>query len=105
MVQPQDVQSCGIGSCVPVAEHHTLQTVSQVVRRGPVGVSVNQRSGAGVPEPAPRFLRIETIDMMGGVSVNVNGRVIPGKQWEVAGALKARLIDEFQREGVKPWSQ
>jgi small conductance mechanosensitive channel len=53
----------------------------------------------------PRFVRIESMDNAGGVSVNVNGRVIPGKQWEVAGALRERLIEEFQKEGIKPWSQ
>jgi small conductance mechanosensitive channel len=52
----------------------------------------------------PRFLRIESMDMMGGVQVNVNGRVVPGKQWEVAGALRSRLIQEFAKEGIKPWA-
>lgn len=52
----------------------------------------------------PRFLRVESMDMMGGVSVNVNGRVVPGKQWEVAGALRSRLIQEFAKEGIKPWA-
>ena len=52
----------------------------------------------------PRFLRIESMDMMGGVAVNVNGRVVPGKQWEVAGALRSRLIQEFAKEGIKPWA-
>jgi hypothetical protein len=37
---------------------------------------------------------------MGGAAVNVNGVVVPGKQWEVAGALRARLIAAFQREGI-----
>ena len=53
---------------------------------------------------APKYLRIDNIDMMGGVSVQVNGTVVPGKQWEVAGVLRARLLEAFQREGVKtPW--
>jgi len=53
---------------------------------------------------APQYLRIDNIDMMGGVAVNVNGTVVPGKQWEVAGALRARLLEAFQREGIKtPW--
>jgi len=30
--------------------------------------------------------------------------VKPGSQWEVAGVLRARLLEAFQREGVKtPW--
>ncbi len=53
---------------------------------------------------APKYLRVDSIDMMGGVSVQVNGTVVPGKQWEVAGVLRARLLEAFQREGVKtPW--
>ena len=53
---------------------------------------------------APQYLRIDNIDMMGGVAVNVNGTVVPGKQWEVAGALRAKLLEAFQREGIKtPW--
>lgn len=49
---------------------------------------------------APKFLRIDNIDMM-GVAVQINGTVVPGKQWEVAGVLRARLLEAFQREGIK----
>ncbi len=53
---------------------------------------------------APRFLRVDNIDMMGGVAVQVNGRVQPGRQWDVAGVLRARLLEALQREGIKtPW--
>jgi small-conductance mechanosensitive channel len=52
----------------------------------------------------PGYLRVDSIDMMGGVAVQVNGRVQPGRQWEVAGALRARLLEAFQREGIHtPW--
>jgi small conductance mechanosensitive channel len=51
----------------------------------------------------PCYLRVDSIDMM-GVAVQVNGTVQPGRQWEVAGVLRARLIEAFQREGIKtPW--
>jgi len=30
--------------------------------------------------------------------------VQPGTQWEIAGVLRARLLEAFQREGIKtPW--
>jgi small conductance mechanosensitive channel len=52
---------------------------------------------------APQYLRVDSIDMM-GVAIQVNGTVQPGKQWEVAGVLRARLLEAFQREGIKtPW--
>jgi small conductance mechanosensitive channel len=53
---------------------------------------------------APAYLRVDSVDMMGGVQVQVNGTVVPGKQWEVAGVLRAKLLEAFQREGIKtPW--
>ena len=52
----------------------------------------------------PCYLRIDSIDMMGGVAVQVNGKVQPGRQWEVAGVLRVRLLEAFQREGIRtPW--
>ena len=50
---------------------------------------------------AARYLRVDSIDMMGGVAVQVNGTVVPGKQWEVAGALRARLLEAFQARASK----
>ncbi|MHB8376464.1 MAG: mechanosensitive ion channel family protein [Dehalococcoidia bacterium] len=52
---------------------------------------------------APAYLRVDSIDA-NGVAVQVNGTVRPGSQWEVAGVLRARLLEAFQREGIKtPW--
>jgi small conductance mechanosensitive channel len=51
----------------------------------------------------PAYLRVDNIDMM-GVAVQVNGTVQPGRQWEVAGALRMRLLEGFQQAGIKtPW--
>ncbi|MBI5284753.1 MAG: mechanosensitive ion channel family protein [Chloroflexi bacterium] len=51
----------------------------------------------------PAYLRVDNIDMM-GVAVQVNGTVQPGRQWEVAGVLRMRLLEGFQQAGVKtPW--
>jgi small conductance mechanosensitive channel len=52
---------------------------------------------------APRYLRVDSIDM-NGVAVQVNGTVRPGSQWEVAGVLRARLLEAFQANGIRtPW--
>jgi small-conductance mechanosensitive channel len=54
-------------------------------------------------ESPPRYLRVDSIDA-NGVAVQVNGIVRPGSQWEVAGVLRARLLEAFQREGIRtPW--
>jgi hypothetical protein len=51
----------------------------------------------------PRVWRIDTIDA-NGIAVQVNGKGTPGSQWELAGVLRARLLEAFQREGIKtPW--
>jgi small conductance mechanosensitive channel len=51
----------------------------------------------------PHYLRVDSIDA-NGVAVQVNGTVKPGSQWEVAGVLRARLLEAFQREEIKtPW--
>ncbi|MBI2723957.1 MAG: mechanosensitive ion channel family protein [Chloroflexi bacterium] len=51
----------------------------------------------------PRYLRVDSVDA-NGVAVQVNGTVAPGRQWEIAGVLRARLIEAFQREGIRtPW--
>lgn len=52
---------------------------------------------------APAYLRVDGIDM-NGVAVQVNGTVKPGSQWQVAGVLRARLLEAFQQAGIKtPW--
>jgi hypothetical protein len=52
---------------------------------------------------APRYIGVDAIDM-NGVAVQVNGAVKPGSQREIAAVLRARLLEAFQREGVKtPW--
>ena len=52
---------------------------------------------------APKYLRVDHIDAS-GVAVQVNGTVKPGKQWEIGGVLRARLLEAFQQAGIKtPW--
>jgi small conductance mechanosensitive channel len=88
---------------IPVAPSSDLDKVREVADRVGDELAADPVYGPLILQ-APKYLRIDNIDMMGGVAVNVNGTVVPGKQWEVAGALRARLLEAFQREGVKtPW--
>lgn len=51
----------------------------------------------------PQYLRVDSIDA-NGVAVQVNGTVRPGSQWEIAGVLRARLLEALQANGIKtPW--
>jgi small conductance mechanosensitive channel len=88
---------------IPVAPASDLAKVRSVADE--VGRSLAEDPEyASMILAAPKYLRVDSIDMMGGVSVQVNGTVVPGKQWEVAGVLRARLLEAFQREGIKtPW--
>jgi|CXWL01.1.fsa_nt_gi small conductance mechanosensitive channel len=88
---------------IPVAPASDLEKVREVADRVGLELAADEVYGPMILQP-PKYLRIDNIDMMGGVAVNVNGTVAPGKQWEVAGALRARLLEAFQREGIKtPW--
>jgi small-conductance mechanosensitive channel len=88
---------------IPVAPAADLARVRDVADQVGVELASDPEFKALILSP-PKYLRIDNIDMMGGVAVQVNGTVVPGKQWEVAGALRARLLEAFQREGIKtPW--
>jgi moderate conductance mechanosensitive channel len=52
---------------------------------------------------AAHYVGVDNIDM-NGVAIQVNGAVKPGNQRDIAVVLRARLLEAFQREGVKtPW--
>jgi small conductance mechanosensitive channel len=88
---------------IPVAHASDLEKVKEVANR--IGNEMAADPAfKDIIITAPQYLRIDNIDMMGGVAVNVNGTVVPGRQWEIAGAMRARLLDAFQKEGIKtPW--
>jgi small conductance mechanosensitive channel len=87
---------------VPVTPSADLARVRQVA--DDVGRALAQEPEyRDLIETAPHYLRVDSIDA-NGVAVQVNGTVKPGSQWEVAGVLRARLLEAFQREGIKtPW--
>jgi len=88
---------------IPVAPTTDLAKVRAVADEVGLALAKDTEWGPFIRE-APKYLRVDSIDMMGGVSIQVNGTVVPGKRWEIEGVLRARLLEAFQREGIKtPW--
>ena len=88
---------------IPVAPTADLAKVRAVADAVGLELAKDTEWGPFIRE-APKYLRVDSIDMMSGVSIQVNGTVVPGKRWEIEGVLRARLLEAFQREGIKtPW--
>ena len=85
---------------VPVAHNADLDRVREVANEVGVALAADPEYGPMILS-APQYLRVDNIDMMGGVAVQVNGTVVPGKQWEIAGVLRARLLTALQQAGIK----
>jgi small conductance mechanosensitive channel len=85
---------------VPLAQNADLDRVRAVADQVGHDLAADPEYASMILSP-PRYLRVDNIDMMGGVAVQVNGTVVPGKQWEIAGVLRARLLTALQREGLK----
>ncbi len=87
---------------IPVAPASDLARVREICDDVGRSLAIDPEYAAMI-ETAPRYLRVDSVDA-NGVAVQVNGTVAPGKQWEVAGVLRARLMEALQRAGVKtPW--
>src|SRR5262249_10501828 len=87
---------------VPVAPTSDLAKVREVADRvgAELAADPEYRDAIAV---APKVLRVDNIDLI-GVAAQVNGTVKPGKQWEIGGVLRARLLEAFQQAGIKtPW--
>jgi small conductance mechanosensitive channel len=85
---------------LPVAQSADLDRVREIADAVGADLAKDPEYGPLILS-APKYLRVDNIDMMGGVAVQVNGTVVPGKQWEIAGVLRARLLTALQREGIK----
>jgi small conductance mechanosensitive channel len=85
---------------MPVSQNADLDRVREVADAVGADLATDPEYGPMILI-APKYLRVDSIDMMGGVAVQVNGTVVPGKQWEIAGVLRARLLTALQREGLK----
>jgi moderate conductance mechanosensitive channel len=87
---------------VPIAPSSDLSKVREVCDAVGRELSRDPEYADMISSP-PAYLRVDSIDM-NGVAVQVNGTVRPGSQWEVAGVLRARLLEAFQQAGIKtPW--
>lgn len=87
---------------VPVHAASDLATVRRIADDVGQALAQDPEFSERVTE-APRYVGVDNIDM-NGVAVQVNGAVKPGNQRDIAVVLRARLLEAFQREGVKtPW--
>jgi small conductance mechanosensitive channel len=87
---------------VPVHATSDLAAVRRIVDDAGVALAADPEYAERIIVP-PRYIGVDSIDM-NGVGVQVNGAVRPGAQREIAVVLRARLLEAFQREGVKtPW--
>ena len=87
---------------IPVAPSSDLAKVRAVSNEVGRALAVDREYGNMILSP-PQYLRVDSVDA-NGVAVQVNGTVAPGKQWEIAGLLRARLLEAYQAAGIKtPW--
>lgn len=87
---------------IPIAVASDLADVRRIADEVGQQLAADPEYGERVMAP-PRYLRVDSIDA-NGVAVQVNGTVRPGSQWEIAGVLRARLLDAMRANGIKtPW--
>jgi small conductance mechanosensitive channel len=87
---------------IPVAVGSDLAEVRRIADEVGQQLAADPEHGERVMAP-PRYLRVDGIDA-NGVAVQVNGTVRPGSQWEIAGVLRARLLEAMRANGIKtPW--
>jgi small conductance mechanosensitive channel len=87
---------------VPVAPSSDLAAVRRLADEVGQQLAADPEYRERIVAPA-RYLRVDSIDA-NGVAVQVNGTVRPGSQWEIAGVLRARLLEAFQANGIRtPW--
>jgi len=87
---------------VPVAPASDLALVRRIADEVGQQLAADPEYREQIIAP-PRYLRVDSIDA-NGVAVQVNGTVRPGSQWEIAGVLRARLLEAFRAGGIRtPW--
>lgn len=87
---------------IPVSPGSDLSLVRRVADEVGAALAQDPEHAGDVLQP-PRYTRIDSIDA-NGVAVQVSGSVRAGSQWEIAGVLRAQLLEAFQRAGIKtPW--
>ena len=84
---------------VGVAYEANLDHVIEVVNK--VGQSLaNDPKWKEVINEAPRFLRVDALDDS-SVSIKITGETKPQEQWSVAGELRKRIKEAFEKEGIE----
>jgi len=87
---------------VPVAAASDLSEVRRIADEVGQQLAAEAEYRERILAP-PQYLRVDSIDA-NGVGVQVNGTVRPGSQWEIAGVLRARLLEAMRANGIKtPW--
>jgi small conductance mechanosensitive channel len=87
---------------IPVHATSDLAVVRRIADEVGAALALDPEYAERITE-APHYVGVDNVDM-NGVAIQVNGAVKPGNQRDIAVVLRARLLEAFQREGVKtPW--
>lgn len=87
---------------IPVAPGSDLAKVRQIADDAGRELARDEIYRDAIVDP-PAFLRVDGVDA-NGVAVQITGTVQPGRQWEIAGAVRARVLDALRQGGIKtPW--
>jgi len=89
---------------VGVAYEANLDHVIEVVNN--LGVNfANDPAWKDAITEAPKFLRVDSLDDS-SVSIKITGETKPEDQWRVAGELRKRIKETFEKEGIEiPYPQ
>jgi len=83
---------------VGVAYEAKLDHVAEVVNR--IGQELaNDPAWKDAITQSPRFLRVDSLDES-SVSIKIVGETKPQEQWSVAGELRKRIKETFEKEGI-----
>ena len=83
---------------VGVAYEANLDHVAEVVNK--IGQDLaNDPAWKNAITQSPRFLRVDSLDES-SVSIKIVGETKPQEQWSVAGELRKRIKETFEKEGI-----
>lgn len=89
----------GIDLLVPLAAGTDVDAAIDLIDRTAQELAADESTGPKVID-TPRVARVEATSAA-SVTVRVTGRVVPGAQWEVTGALRRRLVRAFGQAEIK----
>lgn len=89
---------------VGVAYEANLDHVEQVINKIGEDMAADSAWKDAIIE-APKFLRVNSLDDS-SVSIKIVGQTMPQDQWAVAGELRKRIKETFEKEGIEiPYPQ